>query len=368
METLTQPPTHSEFPCKGCGAELVYAPGTTTLTCQHCGMVNEIALKQDRVEELDYLAELRRVHAGADTVDVITVKCASCGAESAMQAGVTADRCAFCGTPLVAQQSSRKLIKPHSLLPFAVGESQAKGLFQQWVGKLWFAPGALRTEAGGVRLRGIYIPAWTYDSRTASDYTGERGDDYWDTETVRVTRNGRTVTETRRVRKTRWHSVSGQVGNAFDDILVLATVSLPMSLAVKLEPWDLKSLVAYQDEFISGFVCESYGVDLEQGFGTACQMMRPTIEQTVRGDIGGDHQRISSLRVQYFDITYKHLLLPVWLCAYLYRGKTYRFLVNARTGAVQGERPYSAIKITILVMSILLAVLAIVLVVMQQQH
>jgi len=342
-------------------------------------MVNEIALKQEGVEELDYLAELQRVHTGADTVDVITVKCASCGAESAMQPGVTADRCAFCGTPLVAQQSSRRLIKPHSLLPFAVGENQAKGLFQQWMSTLWFAPSAIRTEAGGVRLRGIYIPAWTYDSRTSSDYTGERGDDYWetetywDTETYTETQNGRMVTKsrqvqkTRQVRKTRWHSVSGRVSNAFDDLLVLATASLPKELAEKLEPWDLKSLVAYQDEFISGFVCESYGVDLEQGFGTACQMMRPTIEQTVCSDIGGDHQRIGSLSVQYFDITYKHLLLPVWLCAYLYRGKTYRFLVNARTGEVQGERPYSAMKIAILVISILLAVLGMVLVVMQQR-
>lgn len=379
MEEQTQSLSHVTFPCKGCGAGLVYAPGTRTLTCQHCGMVNEIALKHEQVQELDYLAELRKAHDDADRIEVITVKCTSCGAESTLQPGVTADRCPFCGTPLVAQQSSRKLIKPQSLLPFAVGETRARELFRQWVDGLWFAPGAIKSEAGGVRLRGIYIPAWTYDSGTSSDYTGERGDDYWetetywDTETYTETENGRLVTKTRQVqktrevRKTRWHSVAGRVNNAFDDLLVLATASLPKELAEKLEPWDLKSLVAYQDEFISGFVCESYGVDLEQGFGTACQMMQPTIEQSVRGDIGGDHQRIGSLRTRYFDVTYKHILLPVWLCAYLYRGTTYRFLVNARTGEVQGQRPYSAIKIAILVVLILLAVLAIVLVVMQQR-
>ena len=37
--------------------------------------------------------------------------------------------------------------------------------------------------------------------------------------------------------------------------------------------------------------------------------------------------------------------LPVWMAAYKYRGKTYRFVVNGQTGRVQGERPYSAWKI-----------------------
>jgi hypothetical protein len=48
-------------------------------------------------------------------------------------------------------------------------------------------------------------------------------------------------------------------------------------------------------------------------------------------------------------LTFKHVLLPVWLAAYKYRGKTYRFVVNGQTGRVQGERPYSAFKITVAV-------------------
>lgn len=44
-------------------------------------------------------------------------------------------------------------------------------------------------------------------------------------------------------------------------------------------------------------------------------------------------------------MTFKHILLPVWLAAYKYRGKTYRFVVNGQTGRVQGERPWSAWKI-----------------------
>jgi len=69
------------------------------------------------------------------------------------------------------------------------------------------------------------------------------------------------------------------------------------------------------------------------------------IERDVKFDIGGDRQRISGVDTEIGTLTFKHVLLPVWLAAYKYRGKTYRFVVNGRTGAVQGERPYSGWKI-----------------------
>jgi hypothetical protein len=49
------------------------------------------------------------------------------------------------------------------------------------------------------------------------------------------------------------------------------------------------------------------------------------------------------------EITFKHVLLPVWMAAYRYKGKSYRFVVNGQTGRVQGERPWSAVKIAIAV-------------------
>jgi hypothetical protein len=45
--------------------------------------------------------------------------------------------------------------------------------------------------------------------------------------------------------------------------------------------------------------------------------------------------------------------VPVWISAYRYRDKVYRFMVNGQNGAVQGESPKSAWKIFFLVMGIL---------------
>ena len=78
--------------------------------------------------------------------------------------------------------------------------------------------------------------------------------------------------------------------------------------------------------------------------------MGPRIDDTIRRDIGGDVQRISSKSTVYTDITFKHILLPVWISSYTYKDKVYRFLVNAQTGEVQGERPWSVWKITFAVL------------------
>ena len=79
----------------------------------------------------------------------------------------------------------------------------------------------------------------------------------------------------------------------------------------------------------------------------------------MRRDIGGDQQRIERIETDVGRLTFKHVLLPVWLAAYRYRGKSFRFVVNGRTGTVQGERPWSTAKIAALIALALIVALAI---------
>lgn len=368
MEPSPAPPAQRQFPCKQCGANLQFAPGTLSLKCPYCGAMNEIppAAGEDgaaqRVEELGLNQYFQDCCADEDMQERVTVRCTTCGAETTLAPNVTADRCPFCGTGIVAEGSSKKIIRPKSLLPFHVTKDQATGQFRTWIGGLWFAPSELKNRAEAAQIAGVYIPCWTYDANTQSDYTGQRGDHYYVSESYTTVENGKTVTRTRQVQRTRWSFASGRVENAFDDLLVLASRSLPPKLAEALEPWDLEQLVPYRDEYLSGFVAESYQVSLPEGFEVAKGIMAGEIDSTVRRDIGGDVQQVSSVDTHYFDVTFKHALLPVWISAYRFHDRTFRFLVNARTGEVQGERPYSAVKITLFVLSILLAIGIVVLV------
>ncbi len=213
-----------------------------------------------------------------------------------------------------------------------------------WLGRLWFAPNGLRDYARkGRKMQGIYVPYWTFDADTRSRYSGERGTIYYETRTV--TRDGKRVQQ--RVAKVRWTPARGRVARFFDDVLVLASRSLPKRNTDALEPWDLSALVPYQPQYLAGFRAEAYSVELKDGYEEARARMDRIIERDVRFDIGGDQQRIHGIDTEISDVTFKHVLLPVWLAAYKFRGKTYRFVVNGQNGRVQGERPYSAIKIAV---------------------
>jgi hypothetical protein len=135
--------------------------------------------------------------------------------------------------------------------------------------------------------------------------------------------------------------------------LVCASNSLPEKISRDLEPWDLQELTAFDDRFLSGFVTESYQIELRNGFETAKNVMAPVIRTSVCQDIGGDVQQVTSINSQYNSVTFKHILLPLWISAYRYNDKVYRFMINARTGEVQGERPYSTIKIVLFSLAII---------------
>ncbi|HTY60778.1 MAG TPA: hypothetical protein VMG30_00840 [Acidobacteriota bacterium] len=346
-----------QLPCKQCGAKLDFAPGTSALKCPYCGFEMQIPSSKAQIFEIDYRAFLEKAGQEKESSESQRIHCEKCGAETTMPAEAAAGVCPFCSANMVFSQSVSRLIKPEALLPFKVSSKNAFESFRGWIRKLWFAPGDLKNYAQDEgKLVGVYIPYWTYDSDTTTAYVGERGDHYYTTETYETTEQGRSVQRTRQVQHTQWSPASGTVWNNFDDILVLASKSLPRKYAERLEPWDLKNLVPYADEFISGFRAESYQVTLPEGFEEAKQIMAIAIQNSIRQNIGGDEQQIHSAETQYGSITFKHILLPVWLSAYRFRDKIYRILINARTGEVQGERPYSTWKIAGAVLLALIAV------------
>ena len=346
-----------QYACSQCGAKLNFAPGTSTLKCPYCGFESQIRKTEAEIAELDYTSYLEDAAREKQSQESQRVKCDQCGAETTVPAETAAGICPFCGANMVYSSHVSRLIKPEALLPFSVRHKDALESFRRWIRGLWFAPRALKEYARSEeKLAGVYIPFWTYDSRTTTAYQGERGDYYYTDDTYATTVNGRSVTRTRRVRHTRWTPASGGVANNFDDILILASKSLPKAHADQLEPWDLANLVPYADEYLSGFRAESYQVTLPEGFEAAKEVMASAIAVSVRNSIGGDEQRIHSSQTTYANITFKHILLPVWLSAYRFRDKIYRILINARTGEVQGDRPFSAWKIAGAVLAALIVI------------
>lgn len=337
------------FPCHTCGADMRFDPSTGSLSCDHCGAVEAIdngPWKGSAIGELDFQRAVSADLPEAEMEETRVSKCENCGAEVEFDGATHAAECPFCATPIVVGTGTHRHIKPKGVLPFALSERDARSAMGRWMGNLWFAPSGMKEFVrAGRKMQGIYVPFWTYDADTKSRYAGERGTVYYETKTVRVMVDGKSQTRQQQVQKIRWSPKSGRVARFFDDVLVLASRSLPKAYTDALAPWDLSALEPYSPEYLAGFHAEGYVVTLEDGFIEARDVMDRTILRDVKFDIGGDRQRVHDIDTQIKDVTFKHILLPIWMAAYKYRGKTYRFVVNARTGAVKGDRPYSALKI-----------------------
>ncbi|MCC1492008.1 TFIIB-type zinc finger domain-containing protein [Cognatishimia sp. F0-27] len=342
----TAPLEEHRFPCPQCGSDYRFEPEAGLMICDYCGNSEQIAEAgpwDGALRELDFRAAVADLLPLQEMEEKRVSQCPNCGARVEFDAAVHAKECPFCATPVVTDTGTDRHIKPKGVLPFALDEPTAHKAMNAWLGSLWFAPNGLQEYArNGRKMTGIYVPYWTYDADTRTAYAGERGTVYY--ETRRVMRDGKMVTQ--RVQKVRWRPVSGKVARFFDDVLVLASTSLPKRYTDALEPWDLSALEPYRPEFLAGFRAEAYRVDLDEGFVEARAVMDRQIHRDVKFDIGGDRQRVHRIDTDVKDVTFKHVLLPVWLAAYKYRGKSYRFVVNGRTGRVQGERPWSVWKIT----------------------
>jgi hypothetical protein len=346
------------LPCRQCGAYLEFDPGTGGLRCAYCGHRERI--ESDRGTEIEEHS-FREALARAPQRDArhmaeagVEIACDACGAVAVIEGH--ASRCAFCDSPVTVRHQADHMILPESLLPFAVTRSTAGRSFRRWLSKLWFAPSDLARVARSRGLDGAYLPYWTYDAQTTSRYRGLRGDYYYVTESYTDQRGKR---KTRRVRKTRWTPAAGTVWLTFDDVLVSGSSKVPRWILRRLEPWDLHALTGFEPSYLKGFEALRYDVDLEAGFERAKERMDPDVRAAVNRDIGGDTQQIHDLRVAYGEVTFKHLLLPVWISSFRYRDRVFRFVVNARTGEVAGERPWSALKIAAAVILGLIVLLGI---------
>ena len=340
----------AQFPCQHCGALLNYAPGQSALSCEYCGTTNAIPERDLEIRELDYVRTLDELETLEKPVSSITVHCGECGAEYTLDKDIHADNCSFCGAAIVVDTEQHRQLQPQAVLPFQITNEQADQAFSTWLSRIWFAPSNLKKYArSDHRLAGMYLPYWTFDSDADAAYQGFRGTYYQVRERVSVVVNGRRQMQSRLVTKVRWTPTSGRISRKFDDVLVVATRSLPTRMLKKLRSWQLTSLKAYQAAYLSGFKSELYQTTPEQGFDEAHSIMEQQLRQDIKHDIGGDLQQITSMRTQHQDVSFKPVLLPIWMAAYQYRKKTYRFVVNGQTGEVQGERPYSIWKIASLV-------------------
>jgi ribosomal protein L37AE/L43A len=349
----------SRHVCPECGGKGEWDPAKKQLVCPYCGNIFERVgpppLK-DAVFERDLDLAIAELGARASTVDTETrrVQCNNCHAVIVREAGAVAQHCDFCGSPeLLDYTEINSAIRPESVLPAQISKEQAYHSLKAYLASKWFAPGDLKQRNMVDRMHRVYLPYWTFDSSAECPWTAESGTYYYETVTERDS-EGRTTT--RQERRTRWSPASGHVSTAFDDILVSGSKGLDGELLVKIEPFPTKDLIPYETTYVSGWQVEQYQVPLvdaaRAGFGT----MHGILQEMCGREVPGDTYRGLQIYPEFSDKTFKHLLAPVWLLAYQYRGKTWQGVVNAVTGTTAAKFPISPWKVALVVVLVLIVI------------
>jgi DNA-directed RNA polymerase subunit RPC12/RpoP len=347
-----------KYTCPACAAEAVWNPAKKALVCPYCGTESPAELAADGrgIREHDLAEALRgldgdkRGWAAAKK----SVRCQSCQAISVLDPERAAQRCDFCGSAqLVAYEEMGSPVRPESMLPFKVAETQVREQIRRWYGSHWFAPGKLAKAALTDTLRGVYLPYWTFDAHAEADWTAEAGHYYYESRTVRGP-DGKTRTE--QVRNVRWVPASGHVSGDYDDELVCASRGADAALLRQIEPFPTAELVPYDPGYAAGWVVEHYQIDLLAAARHAREVMERKVESACAADVPGDTHRSLDVRAVFSGQTFKHILAPVWLLTYTYGAKTFHVLVNGYTGRIAGRYPLSWIKIALASLAVLAVV------------
>ncbi|WP_454162827.1 hypothetical protein [Gordonia iterans] len=348
-------------PCLQCGANLAYDPASGALLCRSCGYQRPVEVDAGRPVPSHSLLAMRsdpqmRGLLGAVSMDsaVYEIVCQNCGGTTTFTGTLTATKCPFCATPIQRTDihDAPDRLKVDGVLPFAVSDKLAHEHVDKWINSRWFAPTEFKKYREVGALSSVYMSYFAYTTEAYSEYTGQRGRRY----TVTVGSGDNQRTETR----VDWTPVRGRVRNSFRDVPTLANKNLDGRRVEALKPWPIHDIKPFSTEFLAGHLSNTYDRGPEDTFELARQEeIDPTIRETVRRDIGGDEQRIHRVDSRFDPLDFRYLLIPLWLLTVVYAGKPFQVYINGVTGEVQGQRPYSWVKIVSAVVGVIAVIAAV---------
>jgi len=276
--------------------------------------------------------------APASRVATHNFQCSGCGASMSYDATAGSLRCPFCASTQVVARPDAHILAPQAVVPFAINRQQAETAMRAWLGRGFFRPGRLAAEAAVVAMQPVFVPYWIFNLRTQT---------YWTADSSQTPPGARAS----------WFPVAGEHRGEYRNLLIGASAALTPDETQALCPYDLSSGVPPEKVDLDRITVEQFTVPRK--------FARPLVRQGVeeweaaecaRRYVPGQSRNVH-VNVRILDMTSSPVLLPVWIMAYRFRDRLFRFLVNGQTGQATGQAPISGWKIAALVGGVIAAVL-----------
>jgi DNA-directed RNA polymerase subunit RPC12/RpoP len=251
--------------------------------------------------------------------------CDGCGASMSYDASARTLRCPFCGSLGLSKQEDSKSIAPQRIVRFAVDHQRASAILRQWLGRGFWRPGDLANAAEITKVSAVYVPYWVFQARTHT---------YWTADSNQVPFGARGD----------WVPVFGEHHGAYQGLLIGASGVLTPQETSDLCPYDLSAAEPTGNVDTDNVIVEQFRVQRKYARPLAHQSLENLDRNACQHYVPG---RCRNLRVNVLQegLTSEPLLLPVWMMAYRYRDRVFRFLINGQTGRASGQAPVSWNKI-----------------------
>jgi DNA-directed RNA polymerase subunit RPC12/RpoP len=263
-----------------------------------------------------------------DTSQMLThsFQCGGCGASMSYDASARSLRCPFCGSEKLQQRTNERTLAPSRVVPFAVQRDAALATMRQWLGRGFFRPGDLSERAMIDQMVAVYVPYWIFEARTHT---------YWTADTSQLPLMSRGD----------WRPLFGEHRDRYEGVLVGASGSLTSGETHALCPFDLAAGVPPEEVDLENVTVEKFKVGRKYARPIAREGLENLECRTCESLYVRGKARNCKVNTLVEGLASEPVLLPVWIMAYRYNERVFRFLVNGQTGAATGEAPTSWLKV-----------------------
>lgn len=339
--------------CPKCGStDISINPNSGKLRCNFCRHEFEPEKVEGMITDINQL-QGQIIGSGAqdiaaDTDDILTFKCNSCGAEVVIDTSEkTQARCHWCRNTLSVNQQIPNGSIPDVVLPFSIKKEDAKAEIEKFVGKRkFFAHPKFKEEFTTDNIMGVYLPYMVVDinahsnligqaEHTTRQYTRKQGDrlvTYYDADLYNVEREFDITVE-------------GLTVESSSDKLNKTSSDKTTNVINAIMPFDIENAVKWNANYLKGYTSEKRDTNIEQlkplvdsqAKDIARFAANETLKEYDRG-VAWTQEQLSIKGEQW-----KAAYLPVWLYSYQQVKGNKKVLhyvaVNARTKETMGSVP-----------------------------
>ena len=307
------------FVCPQCGGAMAFEPGDKAVRCTYCGHRQTVfsALKDGLlIEEHDFAVALATAKGHTLPPEMHLCQCRGCQAKLVL-ARELSTQCPYCGSPHIVEIETQEIVQPEGIIPFAIAAEDAQKTFRRWLDKN-VKNNRLRTT----RVRGTYLPVWTFDISGEMRWRGIEPDNNNYSMQKRIHEGSHFILE--------------------DDLLLPATHVLPQDLIEIFHKFLIKEVVPYDSAYLADWPTALYEISVADASIAARRTALKKAEKTARMQALARVPNIQNFQTFPTNVTvlsYKLLLLPFWIANYRHEDQVYTVVINGQTNRVSGQKP-----------------------------